>query len=1227
MSKSYVEYCVDDIQIRNLQKLESKWSSDGSLLAVSVYSLVVGGTVKILNENGFLVETQNCEIPTKSAAKVAAFAWHPKQTTIAVVWENYDFGCFTVRNANCKWFEVVEDDEAEFCSSKVTKMQWIANGEGLITVTENGCVKLFSYDSMSGSMIKSNVHQLSDKITDAIAVRPETKNSVLYFGSNTGMVYQMFSSADSASDIIQLESAIRRLLFYSRRNRLVIISENLMLCQYTISLTSNEVSEVSKVKLSSSVKNATTDAINVLMIDKDIGLIAICVTGERVVKLWQLETGHNAAVIVVESVDSHWAGVSTLDYCNDLLVAGTSNNQVIVWKRNIALEFNKISQVQLKGNVRHISVSEKIIACCSNSNELYFIEEQNMCSAFSEQFVVLQTAAKVMKVFSIANKWNVDVNTESPIRYLLLSSNAKYMAVKTTGIKETHFYKINSKAVELTNSCVVNEPLTCLAIHDNTILNLNTNFCENIEKNSVSISIFNVEEGNTNPTIYQIDFKSLISKQSSVKLISFDLNAHFLLIIFSTQSTYIYFVFEVKTKSLQLITGPETFECRKSIKNAKINFKGTLFAFVEEKNIAVVKIGSNELMKLECNIDENISPLFWAQNEERLVCFKNSNYVSIIICSIEEMVLRHYDQFPTNIDSMLIGLEVPNIYFFEGNDSSEISKHTLTEFEGLSLATIKVMIDFLTSSSLDLNEMIKTIDQRGENNEKLWMNLARISVKCRDINMGLYCMSKLKNARVVKDVKKELVDSSSVDAALSVLAMNVGLNSEAEELLKSSGNQLKLSKFYQTQNEWNKAIECVDKLNLKTVYYDYAKYFEVEEENLQEAIKYFEKSGTNVFEVPRLLFDMDGNTILQNYCLNDALTANVEEKRKLIQWWGQYCESLGDVSAALNSYEKAEDYYNFVRLLCYTGDIEKAKTFLQQMHDSENTTKAAALLHIGRHEETSNPSEAISYYLSCGAVNHAIRVCKANNMKQELIKIVVNYGTKIDAKELIDKHIDDEYDSEISGETITQLYCKAEITDKAVEYCLRNNLWSALRQILHSQADKLQQGSHVDPISDSTLELAFDVLRSNSDIVDIIIDLLLLRNDKKSLISELIVEYNIEINERLVEKIERLTHVEPNSKLMQMLADLSLKQGQYITSAKLFNSVGDRVSAIKALIRTGDNDKIINYANIARDKSVYKICANYLQTCSYKDDNVIAKFYKKANATEELQRFLSDRNN
>jgi intraflagellar transport protein 140 len=47
--------------------------------------------------------------------------------------------------------------------------------------------------------------------------------------------------------------------------------------------------------------------------------------------------------------------------------------------------------------------------------------------------------------------------------------------------------------------------------------------------------------------------------------------------------------------------------------------------------------------------------------------------------------------------------------------------------------------------------------------------------------------------------------------------------------------------------------------------------------------------------------------------------------------------------------------------------------------------------------------------------------------------------------------------------------------------------------------------------------------------------------------------------------------------------------------------VGDRVRAIKCLVRSGDTKAVIQFASISRNQEIYTLAANYLQQMNWRD--------------------------
>lgn len=538
-------------------------------------------------------------------------------------------------------------------------------------------------------------------------------------------------------------------------------------------------------------------------------------------------------------------------------------------------------------------------------------------------------------------------------------------------------------------------------------------------------------------------------------------------------------------------------------------------------------------------------------------------------------------------------------------------------------------------ASADISRLVRDLNKSIYSSDlDLWKRIACLSVTKRDVDSFLYCITKMKMARVARDVKNELARSKDGPAcALAVAALTLNMLSEGEDILKESGDTNDLSRFYQQINQWNKAMEFADGLNVKNVYYNYAKHLESNGE-IEEAIKFYEKSNTHTFEVPRMLFQLnDGHRSLYEYCMKGD-DRGLPDQSKLIQWWGQFCESQDNKDQALTAYEKAKDYYNLIRLLCFSGKTNRAKniatSLLSQSSQTDQQiakTRNAALVFLAKQLEDTNPAEAIEYYLACKAVKQAIRVCRMKEMPNELAKITVHYGSKSDCELVIRDYLDsdDEQQWPITPEIVVQLFQAVGDVKKAIEVAVKHRSWKQLRDVTKELLQKDTQETSFS-LQDETMHLVLDALRDDAEIIDVAIDLLLLTKGDRvaEVVEKLLIEFNVDINDELVEKVERLSKKKDDSGFSRVLSDMALRQGKYILAAKMLNSQGDRLGSVKALIRSGQTDKVINYANIARDKQVYKIAGNFLQQVNHGDRNLIQTFYKKAGATEELERFTAN---
>jgi intraflagellar transport protein 140 len=93
-----------------------------------------------------------------------------------------------------------------------------------------------------------------------------------------------------------------------------------------------------------------------------------------------------------------------------------------------------------------------------------------------------------------------------------------------------------------------------------------------------------------------------------------------------------------------------------------------------------------------------------------------------------------------------------------------------------------------------------------------------------------------------------------------------------------------------------------------------------------------------------------------------------------------------------------------------------------------------------------------------------------------------------------------------------------------------------------------------------------------------------------------------------------------------MIAERCKKMGNFEMASKIYIQIGDRVKAVKALIKLGDIDKVITFANNARTNEIYVLVGNYLQTGDWHKNpdlmKYIIQFYNKAKAFDHLAGFF-----
>ena len=650
----------------------------------------------------------------------------------------------------------------------------------------------------------------------------------------------------------------------------------------------------------------------------------------------------------------------------------------------------------------------------------------------------------------------------------------------------------------------------------------------------------------------------------------------------------------------------EGFKITKLISNCN----NDRIAFCTDKNVIYVIEGDHEsTWPVKSQLE--IQTISFDPNMDRTLCIITETIIIILYLVPNEKLLMVLECISTKSFDSAVSIAIPNVYM--------VDRGSLYIKESIELRRIEEYRETITSMfQLDRKKFVKQLHQCQFDDKNMWMTLAKRCLHQGDIESAIYCAAKNGDARLVRALRHEMsVKGKHVDA---LLAINLNLTVEGERLLKDDPNEL--SRLYQLQNEWNDAFYHADKIQIKSSHYDYARHLEGEHK-INEAIKYYELSG-NVLEIPRMLFETRNISQLEDYCLKSRKKDS--KSSSLVTWWGQYCESQGDHKTAIEMYENVSDHYNLVRLMCHVGQTEKAILIVNQYMNSNESTPpnkemTAAMLYLGKHLESLNGTESIHYYLNCGAVRHAIRVCIANELYDELAIVAVEHCSPNESRHILEIYCRPNREL-INEETMVKLMYKCSLVHEAIVFAFDNHLWTQLRFICQQE---LSRETRDFLIGDQILEMALQALKNDSTLIDIVIDLIIMSSpDNFSLITQTVRDYGINVDDQLMEKLEQYTTNNQNKTLVDTFAELCLEKGNYQLAAKLYNKIGKRVDSLKALIRSDNVEKVIQFANVARDKMVFKLAANYLQTINHTDTNLIKKFYTKAEAYQELDRYTNE---
>ncbi|XP_043233356.1 intraflagellar transport protein 140 homolog [Amphibalanus amphitrite] len=1106
--------------------------------------------------------------------------------------------------------------------------------------------------------------------TRFLVARQENLN--VFVGSASGVIYYITESG-SCMEVLQADGSIRFLLYYDAKEELVVVTDTMVLGEFQVEY-DGTLSEITKVKLS-----GRSQDMQLSWAGK--GILAVA-TGEPHIRLWDLDRGDNYAVRLDGHYFSDKDAVTSLAYCpgKAVLAAGTSLGKVAFYKY-----FRVEKDEEHNWHVQYVATvsgpakmckwgSTKNLLAVNTVKDVVILREHQMCTHFNDMVSAVQVSPTQVSIDIFTNKQHMELKSDIQIQ-------GTFVTVDQVVIWSGRRVVVYEFSPDAQHARVVGSfESTCemAALYENNLYLADkgdlvvANF-QGAVKQKVD---FTDREGEAMYIDINGSFMVVGSVNGALKL--FDLSRRELRSAANPK-----FITDSATDFGELI------QCRVNCKGTKVSCLVAQSSLLPDPKVYIWDVDTDSVSYFnfssgrEDEDDQRVPPNsatsndsreltvmertklessrsvcgrfvvnhFWEPSDPRLfVCEAKllpdttkppisstlllnktsssqvrmqSELIIVSMFSTAESGVVVQDWLPLSEQhSHVVGVAVPYFYLLLKLDSlildadketgsslyltakrpSQISTHVMRDFQGLESAdktTKQAMMEFSYHLSVgNMDEAFKAI--KTIKSQQVWENMARMCVKSKRLDVASVCLGNMGFARGSRMLKMALSEPE-LDARVAMLAIVLDMKDEAAHLYQRCGRWDLLNRLYQDTGEMEKAIELArtkDRIHLRHTFYRCAKTLEARGE-LQDAVPFYEQSETHRFEVPRMLFD--DTLALEQY-------ATQTKDKGVKRWWAQYMESTGDMETALEYYEAAEDYLSLARVYCYLNDLEKAAKL------ANDTGDKAACYHLARqYENSDNIKEAIHFFSRAQAYGNAIRLCKENQFEDQMLNLALMAGPReqLDAARY--------FESLGKGgiERAIMLYHKAGLLTKATDLAFKHQQFNALQMIA------LDLTSECDPallskcaaffIDNGQFDKAVDMFAISKKYVEAL---------------DLCVQHNIPITEEVA---ERLTipkdegTAEERRKVLLKVAECAYAQNNYHLATKKYTEAGDKVNAMKSLMKSGDTKRIMYFAQTSRERDIYIMAANYLQSTEWQKSPEIMKsittFYTKAKAHDLLAGF------
>ncbi|XP_037319020.2 intraflagellar transport protein 140 homolog [Pungitius pungitius] len=1257
------------------------WHSALPVLAVASSSSTTGGNVDLYLQQGESVDSCHLERPHLPTV----LRWHPIKPVLALGWEDGEVVLLMHPSGD----QTVLPSTHSAC---ITLLEWSSSGSRLVTGDQTGALAVWKVDArgrLQGNHLVK--HEYSKPLTCCI-FRPASpgddvamlarasvsgdesaldmfswKGAPLKMGPQDGLAFYVsctdgkVHSVDEhckTSTLLSVEGPIKKLLYLEKREVLAVITDTLMLSQYTLG-PEGGAQEFMKVKLSSKTGK------NVDIFWTETGLL-ITATGEQVVRLWDLDGDDNYVLSLNENLGFEKGEmINCVAYCaaKEILAAGTSHGRIAMWKMVVQpgasrgdakAQWKLQTPTEVEGNVIQLQWGSSLnLLAANNSNTVRILCEHVMSAHFSQQVAALQLTPTQLSITLFASGEHLALQSDMHIKGVCVTKDT----VMVWSGKQVTVYGLSGTVLHNTGSFLCDSSV--LAAHDENLYTVEPNRVQIRTPQGTVKQLLTFSKAEGNPVLLSVCQSYLVVGTDAAHIRVFDLSRRDAKAHCSAKNLVDQISNLGALNSVKCNASGSQVSILISQVNGRPDHKVYFYDvemdtvthfdfFAGRPSSGVFQPEDSERKRVQGAELGGRCPVshFWDESEPRLfVCetvpigsesspssYLDTTDVSVVtlFCTQDHgLLLQDCYPKPPGLQALL-ALDVPYYYFSckpgerdpaestagppapseqtpppmgsAAQSARMVSRRALRDFVGLEdcdKATRDAMLNFSFYLTIgDMDEAFKSI--KLIKSKAVWENMARMCVKTRQLDVARVCLGNMGNARAAKALKEAEAEPEP-EARVATLAVQLGMLDDAEKLYKCCQRHDLLNSFYQASGQWQRALETAethDRIHLRTTYYNYAKYLESMDDKTL-AIAYYEKSDTHRVEVPRML--QDDPSSLEIY-------VNKMKDRNIYKWWAQYLESQSDMDSAMSFYERAQDYLSLVRVHCYMGNIQKASEI------ANDTGDRAASYHLARHYEGHDDiKQAVHFYTRAQAYNNAIRLCKETGLDDQLM----NLALLSNAEDMMEAACYYEEKGTHMDRAVA-LYHKAGYVSKALEMAFATQQFSALQLI----AEDLNEQS--DP---ALLARCSDFFITHSQYQKAVELLIAAKKYHEAL--ELCVTQSLTITEELAERMvgtdSKDLSQEARKELLERIADCCMRQGNYHLATKKYTQAGNKLKAMRALLKSGDTEKIIFFTSVSRQKELFIMAANYLQSLDWRKNPEILKtiigFYTKGRAPDLLAGF------